>query len=108
MNNRDLEIKRNDVARLFRHSSKIHRNCVRLNAGNTFPHEERKFIECMKLKQEGKEFLTEAEFERPFKARADIVVLDEGVVIEIQHSESNESIEEKKKTYPLPIKVVRV
>ena len=108
MNDRDLMVKRNDVARYFRHSSKIHRNCIRVNVGNTLAHERRKFEMCWQLLKEGKEILTEAEFENPFKLRADVVDLDAGVVYEIVCSENEGSVLRKKATYPLPIVVVVV
>jgi hypothetical protein len=105
VNDYDLQVKRNNTARLFRHSSKIHRNCIRLNSGSTWEHELAKIYECRRLLREGKEFITEAVFEDG--RRADIVVLDDAEVIEIQHSESDESIEEKRKAYPLPLRVVK-
>ena len=106
MNDQDLARKRNDIARLFRHSSKIHRNCIRCNPSNTREHEREKFECCLNLLIAGKEFLTEAEFEGG-QGRADIVCLDEGVVYEIVQTESVESIEAKRKVYPLPIVVVK-
>lgn len=107
MNDQDKARKRNDIARFFRQSSKIHRNCIRLNPANTLAHEMKKVELCWEFLKDGKEFVTEAEFESPFKKRADIVCLDDGVVIEIVHSESQESIDEKKKGYPLPIVVIK-
>jgi hypothetical protein len=108
MNHEELARKRNDVARLFRHSSKIHRNCLRLNVGNSPDHENKKSIICWELLKAGKEFICEAELESPFKKRCDIVVLDDAEIIEIVHSESEESLARKAKEYPLPIRVVRV
>ena len=101
----ELMTKRNDVARLFRHQSKIHRNCIRINIGSSLEHELKKFQVCWNLKKQGKEFITEAEFERPgiFKKRADIVCLDDGVILEIIVSEREESLLAKEMDYPLPI-----
>lgn len=107
MNSLDLQTKRNNTRRYFRHQSGIHVNCIRLNITNSYSHEMKKVDICMEMLKRGQQFLVEAEFERPFKKRADLVCLDTGTVYEIQGSESNESIEEKKKTYPLPIVVIR-
>ncbi len=105
MNQLDLQTKRNNTARLFRQSSKIHRNFIKLNPSYSKAHEMKKVEICWQLLQEGKSFLTECEFENG--KRADICVLDNAQVIEIMHSESNESIENKRKAYPLEIKIVR-
>ena len=107
MNQLELQTKRNNVARLFRHSSKIHRNCIRLNVANSEEHEMAKARICWDLLKQGKEFLVEAELENPFKKRCDIVDLD-GTIIEIVKSETEDSIEEKRKSYPLPIVVVKI
>lgn len=107
MNDSELKLKRNNTARLFEHSSKIHRNCVRINVGNTIEHERKKFETCFELKKQGKEFITEAVFEKSRK-RADIVVLDDGLCIEIAHSESEESLKCKDESYPLPIRIIRI
>ncbi len=105
MNQLDLQTKRNDTARLFRQNSKIHRNCIKLNVANSEIHEMAKVKICWNLLKEGKSFLTECEFENG--KRADICVLDDAQVIEIIHSESPESVENKRKLYPLEIKTVK-
>ena len=107
MNQLELQTRRNNIRRLFRHQSGIHVNCVRINSGNTYEHERAKFEECWKLAKLGKEFLTEAETPDKSK-RADIVCLDEGYIIEIVNTESEESLIRKSKVYPLPIVIVRV
>ena len=106
MNKEDLARRRNDTARLFRQTSKIHRGCIRLNAGSTWEHELAKIYKCRELLRQGKDFITEAEFEGG-QGRADIVCLDEGVVYEIVQTESEESIQDKRKRYPLPIVVIK-
>ena len=108
MNSLDLQTKRNNTRRFFRHQSGIHVNCIRLNTTNSYEHERQKFEECWKLACAGKSYLTEAEFNNPFKKRADVVNLDNSYAIEIQGSESDESIGEKRKTYPIPIIVVKI
>ena len=105
MNQLELATKRNDIARLFQHSSKIHRNCIRINAGNSFRHESKKFSLCWCLARDGKEFITEAVFENGL--RADIVNLDNGTIYEIVQSECQASIDKKKAAYPLPVIVVK-
>lgn len=105
MNQEELARKRNDIARLFRHSSKIHRNCIRINTGSTYKHESKKFQMCWALNRDGKEFITEAEFENG-AGRADIVCLDNGTVYEIIQSECQASIDAKRKAYPLPVIIV--
>jgi len=63
---------------------------------------------CENLSKEGKSFVTEAIFENG--KRADILVLDDFKIIEIVNTELEESIENKKNSYPdvLKIEVVRV
>lgn len=107
MSDRDLQLQRNNVARLFRMTSSRHLNCVRLNANNTKEHELKKAALCYALLKGKRHFLTEAEFERPFKLRCDIVCLDTGTIYEIVKSESEASILRKKNAYPLPIMVVK-
>lgn len=109
MNERDRAIQRNNVARLFRHQSRIHRGCIRVYKNNTPEHEQAKYEKCMELLRQGHDFITEAEFEdqKIFKKRCDIVDLDEGIIYEIVHSEKADSIEEKRKQYPLPIVVIK-
>jgi len=106
MNKIDIQRKRNDTARLFKHSSKIHRNCIRINIGNTFEHELEKLRICWNLQTVGQHFITEAEFEKG--GRCDIVNLDLGLCYEIVKSEGKKSIQLKQSKYPLPIKVVEV
>lgn len=98
MNQKTMAIQRNHTARMFRHNSKIHRNCIILNSHNSEVHEKFKFKKCWELLKEGKEFLTEAKT-LDGKRIADIVVLDDTLIIEIQNNESDESIAEKKAYY---------
>lgn len=107
MNEKDRQAKRNRIRRLLRHQSGIHVNCIRINTGNTRAHELAKFELAWKLHEDRHSFICEAEFESPFKKRADVVDLDDGVVYEIVVSESEESIVKKQGTYPLPVIVVR-
>jgi len=106
MNQKELQTRRNAVRRLFEHTSGIHVNCVRINTGSTLEHELAKFLLCRSLAKEGKDFMTEAIFENR-KGRADIVVLDDSLIIEITASEKEESLERKATVYPLPIQRFR-
>ena len=60
---------------------------------------------CFKLKQAGREFITEAEFDTgpAFKKRADIVSLDEGICYEILHTETEAKFSKKLLDYPLKV-----
>ena len=100
MNDKDLAVKRNSCARLFKHMSKIHRNCIRcVDLGakpDMIKHEENKWRVCLRLRSLGHHFLTEAE-SLGGEHRADVVDLDEWEVIEIAVTESLESLETKRK-----------
>jgi len=73
------------------------RNYVHIHPQNSYAHEKRKFQECWKLRQEGKEFVTEARF-KDRDLRADIYVLDTDTIIEIEST--SYELEERKKEYP--------
>uniref|UniRef100_A0A6M3X5Q4 Uncharacterized protein n=1 Tax=viral metagenome TaxID=1070528 RepID=A0A6M3X5Q4_9ZZZZ len=106
MNKIDIQRKRNDIRRLFKHSSGIHVNCIRINTGNTEEHERAKFDLCWRLQKLGHHFITEAEFEKG--GRADLVNLDLGKCYEIVKSEGKKSIQLKQTKYPLPIEVFEI
>jgi hypothetical protein len=55
----------------------------------------------------GSDFLTEATFKNRV-GRADFVDLESGIIYEILKTEELESIEEKRKKYPLPIEIIKV
>jgi len=108
MNSKELQIARNDTARLVRYSNRIgsHRGCVRISIANSLEHEIEKLKQCYKLIQKHKEFFTEAIFENG--SRADILILDDNLAIEIADSESDDSLRGKKDKYPVDFEVVRV
>ena len=83
INKKDLQREKNNNTRPLEHTSKIHRGCIRINTGNTYAHELKKFEECWRLSEEGKEYITEAVVEDT-KRRYDILVLDTGEIIEIE------------------------
>lgn len=97
MNQKELAIRRNNVARRIKHTSSIHRNYIQLHPQNSKEHEMKKVEICWNLLQKDKEFITEAEF-RDKNVRADIVVLDDKKIIEIESSDYK--LEERKKHYP--------
>jgi len=104
MNQREAMINRNNTARLFRN---LKRNCVRINVGNSYAHELKKFDLAYATLMNGEEFATECEFTFHGKnGRCDFVNLDTGIIYEILNSESEESINLKKEFYPLPIEKV--
>ena len=104
MNQKQLAIKKNQTAKLFQHTTRIHRNCIRINIGNTLEHELKKFRMCYALKKGGEEFLTEAVFHNG--KRADIVSLDREIAFEIIASEKEDSLLKKESLYPIPIRKI--
>ena len=74
------------------------KNHIRINIGNTYDHEKAKFDECWKLKKQGFDFFTEADLVGG--GRCDIIDIDNGEVIEILHTETDEQAREKTKKYP--------
>lgn len=107
MNQLDLQIQRNNVARLLEPHSKRERNTVRINTGNTLEHELAKFYLNWKLVSAGHETVTEAIF-RGRKARADVLDLDEGVCYELLASESEKSFAKKASYYPEELQVIPI
>ena len=70
-----------------------------MEKSNTFLHELLKCCVCKILKDKFHSFATETRFLNSL--RADVYDLREDVVYEIVHSESKESIENKRKEYPV-------
>lgn len=96
----------NKNRRLFDRSCRP--DVINLNAGNSLNHEMTKAYLCMQLAREGRSFLTEAKFSNNIRSgRADIVDLSTGRIIEVIESEKEESIEAKRKYYPLNVFVVK-
>ncbi len=89
--------KRNDVARKLKHNSSIHRNCIRINSGDTEKLENKKFEIAWNLANEGKEFVTEAEF-KDRDIRADVLSLDDKKIYEIETDPTD--FELRKSDYP--------
>ena len=100
----NIQRKRNEVSRLLRMSNR-HRNVLRWSPNETIEHISRKFEICIKLKEWGHEFYTEAIFE-PSGLRADVIDADTGVVYEVYQSEGMESLKKKAALYPLEVRFV--
>ena len=99
-----IQRKRNEVSRLLRMSNR-HRNVLRWSPNETVEHVSRKFEICMKLKEWGHEFYTEAIFE-PSGLRADVIDADTGVVYELYQTEGMETLKKKAALYPLEVRFV--
>jgi hypothetical protein len=99
-----IQRKRNEVSRLLRMSNR-HRNVLRWSPNETIEHISRKFEICMKLREWGHEFYTEAIFE-PSGLRADVIDADTGVVYEVYQTEGMDSLKKKAFLYPLEVRFV--
>lgn len=106
-NDNPVFCRRNECLNLVRVGNRI-KNVIRYSSNEGKLHKEKKEELCEKLEKAGKEYVTEAIFENG--EIADILVLDDLKVIEIAHTETDESLIEKSKKYPpgLSIEVVRV
>jgi len=105
MNQRELEFWRNHNENKINHHD-VHggkRNHVHVHGQNSYEHEKRKFEECWRLRQEGKEFVTEARF-KDRDLRADIYVLDNDQIIEIESSKYQ--VEQRKEEYPENVEII--
>ena len=100
--NTKLLIKRNDTARLVNPQDRMHRNCIRLSPANSLKHEMKKAELCYELLKEGKEFITEARFIN--KSRADILVLDDCIALEIETNPKD--FELRKQNYPVEVGLI--
>ena len=95
----------NKYRRLFEPNQKI--DVININAGSSVSHEITKAYICIGLAKEGRHFLTEGKFIfNGKKGRCDIADLSSGRCIEVVESESSESIEAKRKFYPLPVMAI--
>lgn len=97
MNQAELQRFRNQNMRKIKHEDSQHYNKLNIHAQNTFQHEKKKFEICYQLREQGKHFITEARFKNK-DIRADIYVLDDDKIIEIESSSYEMS--ERKKDYP--------
>jgi len=90
----------------FSNRSGSHVNCYRYGANNTDEHEDMKFQVFKQLRKWGHDVLTEAIFENG--KRADIIDIDEGIIYEVTHTETEKMLEEKIENYPDIFEVRRV
>ena len=97
-----LQMRRNEALSLVRASNRKV-NEVRFSSSEGKEHVAAKVMICEELVKMGKSFVTEAIFTTG--GRADVFVLDDWVAVEIASSESEESIEEKRTSYPRGVKV---
>jgi hypothetical protein len=107
MGEKERQQRRNDLLRnCFKYGQKV--NIMHYSLANTDIHEDYKWFIFRTLRRQGFNVLTEAEFLFN-KGRADLVDLDNQIIWEVAHSESNESIESKKEKYPdcFEIKIIR-
>lgn len=92
-----LEERRNYAASLVRVSNRA-RNSIRFSSNETLNHLLLKTRLCHRLALEGKDFITEAIFEK--SGRADILILDDHVIIECLESETVDEVTSKTSSYP--------
>ena len=80
-----------------------HINCIRLHKSTTLEHRNKIVEICNWLIDNDYSFITEAKFVKG--GRADIIVLEEGIALEILHTEELKSF--NKKDYPIPTYPIR-
>lgn len=76
-------------------------NAIRLHRSTTKDHMQKICEICMWLKEQGRDFITEAEFIKG--GRADIVVLEACQAVEVLVTETVESFLKNKSKYPIPV-----
>jgi hypothetical protein len=96
-NDKWLEERRNDAMRLIRASNRD-RNVVRFSSNETYNHFRVKVEVCYQLVQDGKDYITEAIFEGG--GRADVINLDDHVIIECLETETELQACSKCTSYP--------
>ena len=108
MNKKLQEIINNNLRKYFDYSVKRELNIIKLNTHNTKMHELKKTEIAYNLQKAGHSFICEGKLLSD-NGRPDITVLDlkEPIAYEIIHSETNESLETKRKKYPFKFLVVK-
>jgi len=97
MNKKQLMIQRNDIARIFDHST-LKRNCLKFGRTQSKEHYQKQFELSWKAFKNGEDFATECVINTNIKSeqlRADFVNFDKGIVIEVAVSEKPESLKRK-------------
>ena len=97
MNQAELSRERSKNADKIMREDRKHRNKVNLHRQNTEKHEMRKAELCWELEQQGKHYITEARF-KDKDLRADIYVLDDDEIWEIETSKHE--LSDRKNKYP--------
>lgn len=98
-----IQSKRNACLNLIRPGNRV-LNIFRQSLGESQDHIDKKIEICNRLRDEGKHFVCEAIFEDG-SGRADILCLDNFTAYEVVNTESDESIEKKRRSYPEGIKI---
>ena len=110
MMSRGVQMQRNKISQLVRMSNRFgsHVDCCRIIKGNSYAHELAKFKRCFREINNGKAVLTEAVFEAGGKA--DLIIMDDAVIVEFMGSETLEECEKKIRKYPsiLSVEFVKV
>ena len=106
MNYKQKETIRRDNLNLLEWHETSHINCFRLNVGNTFEHELKKFEIFYDLRKNKEDVITEARFKCGI--RADVFEINAGIIWEVMHTETNQSISEKQNKLPAHIRIIKV
>ena len=91
--------------RLLNKAFHVKRDVIKFSQHETFDHFLAKCLLCWEFKQLSQSFVTESIFANG--KRADVFNLSNGTAYEVVKSESNESIERKRKEYPVPLIALR-
>jgi len=97
MNKEELLRERNRNRRKLVEKDRKKTNVVDIHPQNSKAHEKKKFELCWKLEQENKKYICEARF-KDRDLRADIYVLDDDELLEIESSEYE--LQDRKNQYP--------
>jgi len=107
MNKKEKMFQINSTSKLLKFQDRMHKNCIRSSLTENDQHFVVKCLICRELNNMNKEFITEARFENG-KGRADVLVLDDGVALEILCSEKEENIKNKKNNYPVSVEYFKI
>lgn len=101
MNQRDLMLMKKHSLSFLKFQDRMFKNCIRYSdkKSESDKHFSAKCVICRELTNKGFEFVTEARFEQG--GRADILVLDKELAIEILCSEKESNLFNKCSLYPV-------
>jgi len=97
MNKEELRKTRNKNLRKLKNKDRKKTNTVDIHPQNSKAHEKKKFELCWQLEQKNKEYVTEARF-KDTDLRADIYILDDDEIWEIETSK--QELSDRKNKYP--------